>query len=67
MEIIERYLDQVLRNTFLTKREKSEWREEMAAHLHSSTDHYRSQGYSEEQAIDAASNDLALSQNYAER
>ncbi|NEU62833.1 permease prefix domain 1-containing protein [Paenibacillus sp. ALJ109b] len=52
MEIIERYLDQVLRNTFLTKREKSEWREEMAAHLHSSTDHYRSQGYSEEQAIE---------------
>lgn len=30
MEIIERYLDQVLRYTFLSKREKSEWREEMA-------------------------------------
>ncbi|MDT9721033.1 permease prefix domain 1-containing protein [Paenibacillus sp. ClWae2A] len=52
MEVIEQYLDQVLRFTFLTKREKSEWREEMAAHLYSSVDHLKRQGLGETEAIE---------------
>ncbi|WP_145321092.1 permease prefix domain 1-containing protein [Paenibacillus xylanexedens] len=54
MKVIEQYLDKVLRFTFLTKREKAEWREEMAAHLHSSVDYLKREGLSEVEAIESS-------------
>jgi hypothetical protein len=51
MERITQFVNQILRHSFLSKREKAEWTEEMTSHLHTSIKHFISQGYSEDQAV----------------
>lgn len=54
MEQVKSYLHQILRNSFLTKREKTEWMEEMQTHLNQSIEELVNQGYSKEQSIEKA-------------
>ncbi|WP_366291402.1 permease prefix domain 1-containing protein [Paenibacillus sp. AN1007] len=51
---IQSYLDQVFKRTFLSKRERTDLAEEMAAHLHSSKEHYMNEGCTDEQAATKA-------------
>lgn len=51
---IQSYLDQVFKKSFLSKRERSDLAEEMAAHLHSSKEHHINEGCTEEQATTKA-------------
>jgi hypothetical protein len=51
MERITLFLNRILRHSFLSKREKAEWIEEMSAHLHTSIEHFKTQGFSGDQAI----------------
>ncbi|MGF7047938.1 hypothetical protein J2T13_002444 [Paenibacillus sp. DS2015] len=52
MEQITLFLNQILRHSFLSKREKAEWMEEMSAHLHTSIEHFKTQGFSDDQAVE---------------
>jgi hypothetical protein len=51
---IQSYLDQVFKKSFLSKRERTDLAEEMAAHLHSSKEHHINEGCTEEQATTKA-------------
>ncbi|PAF29406.1 permease prefix domain 1-containing protein [Paenibacillus sp. 7516] len=51
---IQLYLNRVFKNSFLSNKERADWAEEMAAHIHSSKEHYINEGYSSDQATKKA-------------
>lgn len=51
---IQSYLEQVFKKSFLSRRERKDLAEEMAAHLHSSKEHYMNEGCTDEQAATKA-------------
>lgn len=54
MERVQMLLNQILRNSLLSKSEKKEWMEEMQTHFDSSINSLEEQGYSKEEAIKKA-------------
>ena len=51
---IQSYLEQVMRRSGLTKREKTEWIEEMSSHLSDEIEHLMTIGHDEEEATKIA-------------
>jgi len=51
MERMSQYVSQILKGSYLRRKEQNEWREEMLAHLHASVHDLQQQGVDREQAV----------------
>ncbi|OCT15822.1 hypothetical protein A8709_09335 [Paenibacillus pectinilyticus] len=67
MQRISALLNDILRQSFLSKREKAEWAEEMNAHLLDTVEDLRNKGFSEEQAITIAMKRFGAADEIRER